>query len=285
MSTILDALRKIEEKSREQSLDTRTRLLALSARRLSSSSPRRPMFWIIGASFILAGFVAGIWIARQPAEDFDTSEEGTSLATESPSESAPFHSPLVSRRDPSRGDPLAPDSPSVQRSPFVPARRPSPQLARAGPVSESQAHSDLFERRRSDDEVELEREALTSEPTEVREEQEVQDGRAGRDMRDGRDMYEAIDEGDDLKGRAEHAERAEIVESPDGSVSAPAGSAVSFLQWSPEAARRKAFVRVGDGPLTLVHEGDSISGYTVVEIQQGRVTLRSGTAHFDLHVR
>jgi len=276
MSTILDALRKIEEKSREQSLDTRTRLLALSARRSSSSSPRRPMFWIVGASFILAGFAAGIWIARQPDEDFDTSEEGTSLAAENPSESAPFHSPLVSRRDPSRGDPLAPDSPSVQRSPFVPARRPSPQLARAEPVSEPQAHSDLFERRRSDDEVELEREALTSEPTEVREEQEVQDGH------DGRDMHEAIDEGDDLKGRAE---RAKIAESPDGSVSAPAGSAVSFLQWSPEAARRKAFVRVGDGPLTLVHEGDSISGYTVVEIQQGRVTLRSGTAQFDLHVR
>jgi hypothetical protein len=124
--------------------------------------------------------------------------------------------------------------------------------------------------------VELEREALTSEPTEVREEQAVQDGH------DGRDMHEAIDEGDDLKGRAE---RAKIAESPDGSVSAPAGSAVSFLQWSPEAARRKAFVRVGDGPLTLVHEGDSISGYTVVEIQQGRVTLRSGTAQFDLHVR
>ncbi len=278
MSTILDALRKIEEQSRVQSLDTRTRLLTLSARRSSSSSPRRSLLWIVGASFILAGFVAGMWIARQPDEDFDTSEGGTSLATESPGEGAPLHSPLVSRRDSPKRDPLA-ASPSVEGSPFVPARRPSPQRTRVEPVSEPQVQSDLLERRRSDDELELERESLTSEPMGVR------DGQDGRDMHDGRDVHHALDERDNLKERAEQAEYAAIAKPLDGSVSAPAGSAVSFLQWSPEAARRKAFVRVGDGPLTLVHEGDSVSGYTVVEIQQGKVTLRSGTAHFDLHVR
>ena len=75
----------------------------------------------------------------------------------------------------------------------------------------------------------------------------------------------------------------EVAEDPPAS--APANSAVSFLQWSPEAARRKAFVKIEGGPFTLVHEGDSVGGYTVVEIQQDAVALRSGTARFRLRVR
>ena len=67
--------------------------------------------------------------------------------------------------------------------------------------------------------------------------------------------------------------------------SAPAHSAVSFLQWSPEAARRKAFVKIGGGSFTLVHEGDAVDGYTVIEIQQDAVALQSGTTRFRLHVR
>ena len=65
MSTILDALRKTEEKGRGQSLDTRTRLLMLSTRRSFSSSPRRSMLWIVGASFIFARLVVGMWIAHK----------------------------------------------------------------------------------------------------------------------------------------------------------------------------------------------------------------------------
>ncbi len=44
-------------------------------------------------------------------------------------------------------------------------------------------------------------------------------------------------------------------------------------------------MKVGDGPLTLVHEGDSVGGYTVIEIQQGAVALRSSMDHFYLRVR
>lgn len=268
MSTILDALRKIEEESRGQSLDTRTRLLTLSARRSSSSAPRRPLLWIVGASFILVGFVAGMWIARQVPGTVrlaDNQQEVetrvTSLETEALGGGAPFHSPLVSR-----SDLLASDSLPVQRSPFVSAR-PSPQLVRVVPPSEPQVLSELSEL--SDDEWQPVGENLSVEPTEVREVRGVQG---------------VVDELKERDEQIEQTEQAVMAEPVDDSVLAPAGSAVSFLQWSPEVAKRKAFVKVGDGPLTLVHEGDSVSGYTVVEIQQGRVALRSGTAHFYLRV-
>ena len=268
MSTILDALRKIEEERRGQSLDTRTRLLTLSARRSSSSSPRRPLLWIVGASFILAGFVAGMWIARQVpgtvrlADNQEAETRVTSLETGALGEGAPFHSPLVSR-----SDLLASDSLPVQRSPFVPVRRSSPRLARVEPVSEPQVLSELSEL--SDDEWQPVGENLSAEPTEVREVRGVQG---------------VVDELKERDEQIEQTEQAVVAEPVDDSVLAPAGSTVSFLQWSPEVAKRKAFVKVGDGPLTLVHEGDSVSGYTVVEIQQGRVALRSGTAHFYLRV-
>ena len=261
MSTILDALRNTEEKGRGQSLDTCTRILMLSTRRSFSSSPRRLTLCIVGASFILAGFVAGMWIAHkrtvsgtvpladnvnveeevsivrsiepaslgshfQPDEDSDASEGGTSLEVGGLEEDTPFRLPLVSRSDFSASDSLP-----AQRSPFAPTR-PSPQLARVESVREPQVPANLFDRRMFDDERDLERENLTSEP-----------------------------------------------------ISAPAGSAVSFLQWSPETTQRKAFVKVGDGPLTLVHEGDSVGGYTVIEIQQGAVALRSSMDHFYLRVR
>lgn len=80
-------------------------------------------------------------------------------------------------------------------------------------------------------------------------------------------------------------DRAESDESEDVYAPAPANSAVSFLQWSPESARRKAFVRVGGSPLTLVHEGDAIGGYTVVEIRPDAVALRSDTTRFQIRVR
>ena len=262
MSTILDALRKIEEERRGQSLDTRTRLLTLSARRSSSSSPLRPLLWIVGASFILAGFVAGMWIARQVpgtvrlADKHEAETRVTSLETGTLGEGAPFHSPL--------NDLLASDSLPVQRSPFVPVRRSSARLARVEPVSEPQVLSEL-----SDDEWQSVGENLSAEPTVVRE---------------VRGLQGVVDEFKERDEKIEQTEQAVVAEPVDDSVLAPAGSTVSFLQWSPEVAKRKAFVKVGDGPLTLVHEGDSVSGYTVVEIQQGRVALRSGTAHFYLRV-
>ncbi|MGH7964687.1 MAG: hypothetical protein ACRERD_23225, partial [Candidatus Binatia bacterium] len=64
----------------------------------------------------------------------------------------------------------------------------------------------------------------------------------------------------------------------------PANTSLSFLQWSPEPDKRMAFIRVNGGPLTLAHEGDTVAGYTVVEIRPNAVDLRSGEANFTLQV-
>jgi hypothetical protein len=57
------------------------------------------------------------------------------------------------------------------------------------------------------------------------------------------------------------------------------------LQWSSDPDKRIAFIRVSGGPLMLAHEGDTVGGYTVVEIHQDAVDLRSGEAVMTLRVR
>jgi hypothetical protein len=68
-------------------------------------------------------------------------------------------------------------------------------------------------------------------------------------------------------------------------VSAPTDTVLSFLQWSSDPDKRIAFIRVSGGPLMLAHEGDTVGGYTVVEIHQDAVDLRSGEAVMTLRVR
>jgi len=63
---------------------------------------------------------------------------------------------------------------------------------------------------------------------------------------------------------------------------AASGTSLSFLQWSNEPDRRIAFLRVNGGPLTMAHEGDTVGGYTVVEIRQNEVELRSGETRMTL---
>jgi hypothetical protein len=63
---------------------------------------------------------------------------------------------------------------------------------------------------------------------------------------------------------------------------ASAGTSLSFLQWSSDPERRIAFLRVNGGPLTMAHEGDTIGGYTVVEIRQNAVELQSGETKMTL---
>ena len=63
---------------------------------------------------------------------------------------------------------------------------------------------------------------------------------------------------------------------------------MSLLQWSPEVAERIAFIKFADGPLTMVYEGDSVGGFTIVEIHKDKVDLRSNDADgasLTLHVR
>jgi hypothetical protein len=46
-----------------------------------------------------------------------------------------------------------------------------------------------------------------------------------------------------------------------------------------------AFIKVGDAPTTLAHEGDTVNGVTVVKIRQGTVELQSGESRWTLKAR
>jgi len=65
---------------------------------------------------------------------------------------------------------------------------------------------------------------------------------------------------------------------------APPNTSLSFLQWSPEPDRRLAFIKINGGPLTLAHEGDTVEGYTVVEIRHDAVELNAKGRRFTLQV-
>ena len=96
MSTILDALRKIEEERQGQDGEVRARILTRSSRRLATAAPRRPLLWTAGVSCILVGVVAGVWIARQqralPPEE-QQSDAHLSIVAATTTDSMP---PLVS---------------------------------------------------------------------------------------------------------------------------------------------------------------------------------------------
>ncbi len=68
-------------------------------------------------------------------------------------------------------------------------------------------------------------------------------------------------------------------------LSTPSGTSLSFLQWSSDPERRIAFLRVNGGPLTMAHEGDTVGGYTVVEIRQNAVELQSGETRITLRAQ
>ena len=284
MSTILEALRKIEEERQGQAGEVRARLLTRSARRISPAPPHRSLLWTAGVSFILAGFAVGVWVARQ--EGIPTEEGGTLLTRLSKDAETGYRFPPPAVSD-SFGDSektvsAGTEPPPIQDSPFV----SSTQIAlRKPPVdaapqefsepSSGKARQQRAEPQKRKDSVPHVSETVGEMPESVQ-------GEGGREAHGG-DM-EGYRQEKSLE-QGEPAGRGESDESEDAYAPAPANSALSFLQWSPESARRKAFVRVGGSPFTLVHEGDSVGGYTVVEIQQDAVVLRSGATRFRLRVR
>jgi hypothetical protein len=64
----------------------------------------------------------------------------------------------------------------------------------------------------------------------------------------------------------------------------PPNTSLSFLQWSPDRDRRLAFIKINGGPLTLAHEGDTVEGYTVIEIRHDAVELSAKGRNFTLQV-
>src|SRR5437762_9966571 len=278
MSTILDALRKVEADNHARSPDARARLLfSLSQSDLHlARRPRAPLLIMVG--FVLAGFAAGAGLMLWGPHSRSVEEgKGTGAievdqglkplvrATEdtlpappvAPAERPPL-SPAVAVAIPSSAlsagiappaRALAPeldqaffavDTPVVHRSPFV---IPSPVKKEVAPTAKSAR--------------------VPSPPA-----PEAQNG----------PLYEVL--------APSGATR--VTESPpsaSANTAVPADTALSFLQWSPEQDNRIAFIRVKGGPLTLAHEGDTVGGFTVVEIRPDAVELRSGETRLTLRVQ
>ena len=303
MSTILDALRKIEGERHGQVGKVRARILVSPPRPLSPTSPYRSRLWTAGVGFLLAGFIGGVWMTRQ--EEIPPAEGETPHRLSKEAERR-FPLPVVPEnsgdsektvsattegqvqeergRIGSATDPSLPEHPLVLSEP--------PPLQDSPFVSSSQ--------------VALRTSLVDATPQGFSETGEEKDNLAPQRREDrAPHIAETAGEGIEptLEGGLEKDEEAKRLEQeqplvpggladiagPDGPEDvydpAPANSAVSFLQWSPESARRKAFVRVGGSPLTLVHEGDAIGGYTVVEIRPNAVALRSDTTRFQIRVR
>ena len=309
MSTILDALRKIEGERHGQSGKVRGRILVSPPRPLSPAPPYRSRLWTAGVSFLLVGFIVGVWMTRQeeilPAEGETPHRLSKEAERRFPLPVVPENSggpeKIASTVTGGQGQeerkrigggtaPLPPahplvlsEPPPLQDSPFV----SSPQVALRTSLVDATPQG-------------------FSGPTGEKADQAPQRRRAGLppvSETAGEELETALESGHEKQGGGEpdgEAERleqeqplasgkpvdiAEPDESEDVYDPAPANSAVSFLQWSPESARRKAFVRVGGSPLTLVHEGDAIGGYTVVEIRPDAVALRSSMTRFQIRVR
>ena len=304
MSTILDALRKIEGERQGQRGKVRTRVLLGPPRPLSAVPPHRSRLWTAGMSFLLVGLIVGVWMTRQ--EEI-LPEEGETPHRLSKEAERRFPLPVVPENsgDPERiastvvggqvqeergrigsaTDTSLPEQPLVlsepsplQASPFVssPQAALRTSLVDATPQGFSEPTGEKADQapREREDSVQHVSETV-GERLEITLESgpEKQDGEAERS-----EQEQPLASGNPV-------DIAEPDESEDVYDPAPANSAVSFLQWSPESARRKAFVRVGGSPLTLVHEGDAIGGYTVVEIRPNAVALRSGMTRFQIRVR
>lgn len=284
MSTILDALRKLEEERHSRTADARSRLLLSPLhqtrplqRRRSSWKAKANLLSVIG--LIVAGFSAGagfvFWrsysgqagptvlgVIPSPSPLADARRDSPSTPLQSASEtfspeqdsdSPPLTIPTASLPLPSsppeeQNTALASVS-AVQRSPFAtPPPAPREMTATQQEIAPTAKRAP----------------ALTPSAMDDKE----QDG----------SLHEVL-----LPSGATRTVKSPTP--PPTNAAAPtssSGTALSFLQWSSDPQRRIAFLRVNGGPLTMAHEGDTVGGYTVVEIRQDAVELQSGETRMTL---
>jgi hypothetical protein len=333
MSTILDALRKVEENQRTRSADARARLLSFPTRPDVYSSRRRRPEWIIGAGLALVGFTAGVglmlWGSRSPAPEEGqlASATGVDVASdkglkplvqpavqpsplpavqaptqppvqplpqvtaEIPPNAAPTPAPVEAPPVPQVAMPklpsLIPPLPTPPETPVVPsspAPAATPPEVRSAPVApipqqlipEEGRRAARREERRA--RLAARRGALPSELRDL--------ATATSDARSQSRPFPEARESIQPEAPAPRTE-ARTTKPPapvPATATAPPNTSLSFLQWSPEADRRLAFIKVNGGPLTLAHEGDTVAGYTVVEIRRDAVELSAKGRSFTLQV-
>lgn len=311
MSTILDALRKIEEENRTRNADARTRLLA-TPQRFDLRPPRRQrVSWLVSAGLIVGGIAVGAglmgwgWYARLPSLPVvTTTNVPVPHAQPTP---APVSAPAATPAPP---EPTTSIAPSVEPSPAaVPTQEPtiivvSPSpppvttVALADVASTSVDPANPVQRSPFVNTAEPERIApppsaveprITTKPKPVRKLVPTPRVPVARETATEPAVEEPIPtplEEDDVAAGTPSAP-VEEGETEDGAETSPppTPASVSFLQWSPEPEKRMAFIKVGDKPTALAHEGDIVNGVTVVKIRQGAVELRSGKNRWTLKTR
>jgi len=308
MSTILDALRKVEETHRTRSADTRARLLAFPTRPSTYSSRQRRTPWLIGGGLALIGFTTGaglmLWGPRLPAP------EESQIASATGGDIPPDKqvSPL---------EPLAQPTPrpAGQVSPLEPLAQPTPRPAGQAPTqslaqSRSQATAEMpsnsapttpmpqrlipeqprtltpAERRAARKEARSARQAALHSvpPANVRD--LVAATKAAQPQLQPQPLADPREESAQPVAATPRtaAPRTKSPVPAPAATTVPPNTSLSFLQWSPEPDRRLAFIKVDGGPLTLAHEGDTVAGYTVVEIRRDAVELSAKGLSFTLQV-
>ena len=308
MSTILDALRKIEEENRTRNADARTRLLT-TPQRFDLRPPRRQrVSWLVGTGLIVGGIALGAglmgwgWYARSTSAPVVTTANvlapraPTSTPTQTPAAnpSPPEHVTLVAH-------PVEPPTPAVTKEEptvLVVAPPASPVAAAdlAGTVSPRAEGESPVQRSPFVNTSEPERIAPPSPPPPVEPRVATKAKPVTKPTPTPRVPVEqeiaARPPVESTPAPLEESDVAEVApsaaqeeEDVAETTSPPTPASVSFLQWSPEPEKRMAFIKIGDAPTALAHEGDTVNGVTVVKIRQGAVELQSGESRWTLKAR
>jgi hypothetical protein len=309
MSTILDALRKIEEENRTRNADARTRLLA-TPQRFDLRPPRRQrVSWLVSAGLIVGGITVGAglmgwgWYVRSPSLPVVT----TVHVPAPPVPPTPAPAPAATLAPPERINPVAP---SVELSPpavttqeptvivVSPSPAPVATAALADVASTSVDVANPVQRSPFVNTADSEQIAsppslveprIAAKPKPVRKPVPIPRAPVTQESATSPTVEEAMPtplEEDDVTALTPSAP-VEEGEGENGAETSrpPTPASVSFLQWSPEPEKRMAFIKVGDKPTTLAHEGDVVNGVTVVKIRKGAVELRSGESRWTLKAR
>ncbi|MGE0825291.1 MAG: hypothetical protein AB7G75_13265 [Candidatus Binatia bacterium] len=300
MSTILDALRKVEEETRTQNADARTRLLS-ATQRFDFRTPRRQRIpWMWAAGCILAGIVLGAgvllfgsWESLPPQVALVETIEQPSTDTKpvSPEQGQPLETPpLPTNALPSKAAPPVPAAES--QSAVVPA---GASYSAWGAKAQQDLHTYVPPPPQPPpSEALVQKSPFVAAPP-LNPIVEPPAGRGTRFQHPQMNRHRAAVAQSPVPQPATVAtpeptavvdapiEESSIPEAASGEEkTAPPDTSLTFLQWSSEPNKRIASIKVGNGPSTLAHEGDAIGDMTVVEIRPDAVELRSGNSHYTL---
>lgn len=307
MSTILDALRKLEEERQSRTADARSRLLLTSAHQTQPLRWQRPSWrshtTLIGiVSFTLAGFAAGGGVVLWQSYSSSAQSEHSS-AVVPPNTVHDTHIPTAANRQPREQSPSEVTTiASSQLTPSpVEARATSPQSLppkqeNADAINTATAGEEESEPLTSASAVQ--RSPFIASPPIVRDAAPRSSGLPSSTPPPSRRQQTAVPPSPAIPPPSQHAtpkapsttstpwdqyvQKSQRQMKGETTGDLPAGTSLSFLQWSSDPERRIAFLRVNGGPLTMAHEGDTIGEYTVVEIRQNAVELQSGETKMTL---